>query len=155
MSDQLKRILKDAVHMEEESYNLYTTARKKAKLASSKNFLKELAETELEHKRKLNEAINDKTQIQSFGSKKGELLEDLKITDYLKDAGELSENADYQEILTYAGKREKKAHDYYASLAKACKKTQMGDLFQKLAQEELRHKIKIEKEYDDSLLKED
>jgi rubrerythrin len=153
MPDQLTKILKGAVHVEEESFKLYTIAQEKAKLASSKSFLKELAETELEHKRKLIEVINDKMQVQSIGSQRGE-LQDLGIVDYMKDITRLSEDPDYQEILTYAAQREKRTHDYYLLLAKKFQRTRVGDLFQKLAEEELEHKIKIEKEYDENLLKE-
>jgi hypothetical protein len=46
LSDQLTRFLKKAVEIEEESFRYYTLAQEKAKLASSKGFLKELAETE-------------------------------------------------------------------------------------------------------------
>jgi rubrerythrin len=150
----LTGILKGAVRIEEESFQLYTIAQEKAKLPSSKSLLKELAETELEHKRKLNEVINNKMQIQSLGRQRGELSEDLGIVDYMKDVGRLSEDADYQEILTYAAQREKKTHDYYVSLARMFQKTRVGELFQRLAEEELKHKIKIEKEYDDNLFRE-
>ena len=154
LPDQLTRILKGTVRIEEESFQLYTAAQEKAKLLSPKSFLKELAETELQHKRKLNEDINNKTLIRSLGSQRGESSENLGIVDYMKDVGKLSEDADYQEILTYAAQREKKTHDYYISLARMFQKTRVGDMFQKLAEEELKHKIRIEKEYDDTLLRE-
>jgi rubrerythrin len=153
MPDQLTRILKRAVRIEEGPFKLYAAAQKKARLESSKSFLKELAETELEHKRKLLGAINDKTWIQGLGSHRGESSEDLGIVDYVKDIAELSEDADYQEILTYAAQREKRTHDYYVSVARRFQGTQVGELFQRLGDEELKHKIKIEKEYDDTLLR--
>jgi rubrerythrin len=153
MPNQLTRILKEAVSIEEESIELYSNAQEKAGSASSKSFLKELAETELGHKKRLMEIINKEALVQSLGDQKGELLEDLKIVDYMKDIDELSEDADYQDILTYAAQREKRTHDYYASLTKLFKGTQIGELFQRLAEEELKHKIKLEKEYDDILLK--
>jgi rubrerythrin len=153
MPNQLTRILKEAIQMEEESFKLYSTTKQKAELASSKNFLQELAETELEHKRKLMEVINEKKPIESIGSQIRESLEDLRIIDYMKDIPKLSEDADYQEILTYVAQREKKTHDYYIALTKNFTGTRVGDLFQRLAEEELKHKIKIEKEYDDNLLR--
>jgi len=152
MSDQLIRILRKAVSIEEESFKLYTTAQEKAKLASSKSFLKELAETEQEHKKKLIGIMNNKAEMLNFGSKRSG-LEDLGIVDYMKDVATLSEDASYQEILTYAAQREKKTHDYYVSLAESFQGTQVGELFLRLAEEELKHKIRIEKEYDDNLLK--
>jgi len=152
MPNQLTRILKEAISVEEESIKLYSDAQEKARSASSKNFLKELAKTELRHKKKLIEAIDKKALIQGLGSRRGELLEDLRIVDYMKGIEELSEDADYQRILTYAAQREKKTHDYYVSLTKMFQGTQIGELFQRLAEEELKHKIRLEKEYDDVLL---
>jgi rubrerythrin len=153
MSEELIRILKEAISMEEESCELYLTAQKKAKLSSSKSFLKELAETELEHKKKLAGMISNKTQILTLGNQRGKSLEDLRIVDYMKDVASLSEDANYQEILTYAAQREKRTHDYYTSLAKKFQGTRVGELFQMLAEEELKHKIKIEEEYDNTFLK--
>jgi len=153
MSEELIRILKEAISIEEESYELYLIAQEKAKLASSKSFLKELAETELEHKRKLARVISDRTQILTLGNQRGKSLEDLRIVDYMKDVASLSEDANYQEILAYAAQREKRTHDYYASLAKRFQGTRVGELFQRLAEEELKHKIEIEKEYDNTFLK--
>jgi rubrerythrin len=153
MPNPLTRILREAISIEEESFTLYSTAQEKARSTSSKSFLKELAETELGHKRRLMEVVNKKALIQSLGSHKGELLEDLKVVDYMKDITKLSDDADYQEILTYAAQREKRTHDYYVSLTKMFQGTQISNLFQRLAEEELKHKIKLEKEYDDILLK--
>ncbi len=150
MSSQMAKVLKEAVQLEEESFRLYTNAQAKAKLESSKNFLEELAETEMEHKRKLTEIMNDKKSVRSLGGQKGEMSEDLGIVDYMKDVKAVSEDADYMEILVYAAQREKKTHDYYALLSKKLQGT-VGKLFQRLAGEELKHKIRLEKEYDDML----
>lgn len=154
MPDQLTKTLKRAVQMEEESFKLYTDAQKKAKLESSKSFLKELAETEQEHKRKLMDVINEKIQIQNLGNQRGKSLEDLGIVNYMKGITRMSEDPDYQEILTYAAQREKSTHDYYVSLSKRLQGRQVGELFKRLAEEELQHKIRLEKEYDDNLLRE-
>ncbi len=153
MSSQLTRILKKAVAIEEESFKLYTLAQEKAKLASSKVFLKQLADTEMEHKRKLVGIMENKAQLLNLGGQKGK-LEDLKIVDYMKDIARLSDDASYQEILTYAAQREKRTHDHYVSLAERFQGTSVGDLFEKLAEEELKHKMELEKEYDDNLLRE-
>ncbi len=150
MTDELKEILEKAVEIEEDSFRLYTAGQKKTKFASSKNFLKELADMELEHKRKLLSIMNNKTSLGSLGLQKGK-LEDLRIVDYMKDITRISDDAEYQEILTYAAQREKKTHDYYVLLAKSFQGSNVGDLFQKLAEEELAHKIRLEKEYDDWL----
>ena len=157
----LKKILENAIKIEEESYALYTKAQGMAKLPSSKTLLRELAGAELNHKEKLI-AIKEGSAsvywagVSELGSETGE-IEDLKIADYLQDTT-LSEDADYPAILIYAAKREKMTYEHYRSLAEgpfARYSPQAGELFSKLAEEELIHKNKIEREYDERVLQED
>jgi len=157
----LKKILEGAIKIEEESYALYTRAQGMAKLPSSKTLLRELAEAELNHKQKLI-AIKEGsasvywTGVSELGSETGE-IEDLKIVDYMQGTT-LSEDAGYPAILIYAAKREKMTYEHYRSLAEgpfARYFPQAGELFSKLAEEELIHKNKIEREYDERVLKED
>jgi rubrerythrin len=157
----LKKILEGAIRIEEESYALYTRAQGMAKLPSSKILLRELAEAELNHKQKLI-AIKEGSAsvywagVSELGSETGE-IEDLKIVDYMQDTT-LSEDAGYTAILIYAAKREKITYEHYRSLAEgpfARYFPQAGELFSKLAEEELIHKNKIEREYDERVLKED
>ncbi|UCE96014.1 MAG: hypothetical protein JSV51_10050 [Candidatus Bathyarchaeota archaeon] len=96
--------------------------------------------------------VENKEEISRLGTNAIE-AQDLKIVDSMKDLT-LSQDADYQSILIYASKREKATYDYYNSLASGLEGTEIGDLFSKLAQEELKHKNKLEREYDDYVLKE-
>ena len=153
MSEQnWKAIIEAAVKVEEQSIALYTMALENAKYPSSKVFLKELVEEERHHKEKLEAIMKDKSKISALGSGGG-AVQDLKIVDMLEDTP-LSEGADYEAILVYAAKREKSTYDYYRTLALGLRGTAMGELFSKLAQEELGHKNKLEKEYDDCVLTE-
>ena len=147
-----KKIIEAAVKVEEQSITLYTMALKNAKYPSSKVFLKQLVDEETGHKNKLEAIIKDQTKISQLGSHTG-AVQDLKIIDMLQDTP-LSSGADYEAILVYATKREKSTFDYYKTLALGLKGTKMGELFSKLAQEELGHKNKLEKEYDDCILQE-
>jgi hypothetical protein len=70
--------------------------------------------------------------------------------DYLEDVS-LSPEADYQQILIYAGRREKATHDFM-ELARRYKGEEIGKMFAKLAQEELKPKYRLEREYYDSTL---
>ena len=146
-----KVIIEAAVKLEEQSIVLYSMALKNAKYPSSKVFLTELVEEERHHKEKLEEILKDRNKISELGSH-GE-VQDLKIVDMLEDTP-LSDGADYEAILVYAAKREKSTYDYYKTLALGLRGTPMGELFSKLAQEELGHKNKLEKEYDDCILTE-
>jgi len=155
----LKKILESAIKIEEESYALYTKAQGIAKLPSSKALLKELGEAELNHKEKLLAIVQHSASIywagvSELGSETGE-IEDLKIVDYVHDTT-LSEDADYPALLVYAGKREKMTYEHYRSLADGPFGRyfpQAGELFSKLAEEELIHKNKIEREYSKHVLK--
>ncbi len=148
----LKAILEAAIKVEEQSFALYKMAKQKVNYPSSQAFLEELAQEELKHKAKLVAMIENSERILELGSQ-AESIQDLKIVDIMKGT-ELSEDADYQRILVYAAKREKITHDYYDSLARGLEGTDAGTLFTRLAQEELIHKNRLEREYDEYVLKE-
>lgn len=146
-----KKIIKAAIDVEEQSIALYTMALENAKYPSSKVFLKQLVAEEKGHKSKLQAIMNDENKISELGFHSGP-VQDLKIVDMMEDSP-LSATADYEAILVYAAKREKTSYDYYRTLALGLK-GQIGEIFSKLAQEELSHKNKLEKEYDDCVLSE-
>lgn len=146
----LETALKLALTMEEESIELYTSAQDKVLNPSSEGFLKDLVKEEEKHKNKILEAMQDPEKVKEIGSFETK-IQDLKIVDYLKDVS-LSPDADYQQILIYAGKREKATHDFYMELAKKYRGKQIGKMFAKLAREELKHKYKLEQEYDNVIL---
>ena len=147
----LERVLKIALNMEEQSIKIYTSAQNRVSSPSSKVLLKGLVKEEEKHKDKILKAMKDPEKVKEIGSLETKIY-DLKIVDYLEDV-DLSADADYQQILIYAGKREKETHDFYMGLAKKYRNKQIGKMFAKLAQEELKHKYKLEKEYDDVVLK--
>ena len=89
----LRKILENAVKIEEMSYFLYSKAHEKMTLRSAKVLLRELAQTELDHKEKLLKIIHGEADISQLGSPTGR-IEDLKIVDF-KEKHVLSEDADY------------------------------------------------------------
>ncbi|NIO38508.1 hypothetical protein GTO27_12545 [Candidatus Bathyarchaeota archaeon] len=147
----LRKALELALSMERKSIELYTSAQTKALSSSSIRLLKELVREEQKHRNKIQEAMKDPKKINEIGQPVTK-IQDLKIVDYLEDAT-LSPEADYQQILIYAGKREKETHDMYIELARKCRGRQIGKMFVQLAEEELKHKHRLEKEYDDTVLK--
>ena len=152
----LKKLLEAAVRIEEQSYALYTTALEKATLSSAKSLLRELAQAEIGHKEKLLAIMQDKADISQLGSPTGR-VEDLKIVDFVEKTT-LSENANYPTLLLFAAKREKNTYEHYRSLATgpfARYYPTAGQLFSKLAEEELIHKNRLEREYDQNVFKED
>ena len=148
----LRRVLILALEKEEESIQLYKSALKKVrKHPGSKEFLMELVKEEEKHRKKIMKAMQDPSKLEEIGKLESD-IHDLKIVDYLEDVT-LSPEADYQQILIYAGKREKSTHDFYVWFAKRYQGTKIGDLFKKFAQEELKHKLQLEREYDDTILR--
>ena len=146
----LNKALDLALNMEEKSIQLYTSAQVKILNPASKQFLKELVEEEQKHKRKILEVKMDPKKIDEIASLDTR-IDNLKIVDWLEDVS-LSPEANYQQILIYAGKREKTTHDLYIGLAKTYQAQDIGKVFAKLAQEELKHKYLLEKEYDEHIL---
>ena len=146
----LEKALDVAINMEEKSIQLYTSAQDKILNPSSKQFLKALVEEEQKHRSKLLEVKMSPEKIEEFGSSDTR-IENLKIVDWLEDVS-LSPEASYQQILIYAGKREKTSHDFYIWLAQQYQNKDIGKVFARLAQEELKHKYLLEKEYDDIIL---
>jgi len=143
-------VLNRAISMEKQSHDLYAWAQGKVENPEAKKFLKDLAKEERRHRTKLSAALKDKERLLEIGSKV-QRVQDLKIVDWLGDV-RLSEDSDYQDILIFAGKREKETHEYYSELAKRLRETGIGQLFSRLAQEELVHKNKIEREYEKYIL---
>ena len=147
-----KKIIEAAIKVEEQSIALYSMALENAKYPSSKIFLKQLVDEEKGHKKKLEAIMSDPKKISELGSKI-KSNQDLKIADMMNDTP-LTNESDYETILVYAAKREKSSYDYYKTLALGLKDTEMGEAFSRLAMEELKHKNKLEKEYDDCALAE-
>ena len=147
----LEKALRLALKREEASIRLYTAAQDKVLNRSSIELLKEFIAEEEKHKTKILEVIKQQKKAEELGVSKIE-TQDLKIVDYLEDVP-LSPDADYQQMLVYAGKREKAAYDFYTQIAEKHKGKQIGKTFTQLAQEELKHKQRLELEYDDVILK--
>ena len=78
---------------------------------------------------------------------------DLKIGDYIVDV-EASSDMDYQEALVLAMKREKAAFRLYSDLAEAVDDAELKNTLLNLANEEAKHKLFFEVEYDEKFLPE-
>jgi rubrerythrin len=148
-------VINRALNIEEQSYNLYISTIDMVEAQEAKAFLKELAAWELEHKAKLLAIMDNPEKMKEF-SRDMPKVQDLKIVNYLADVT-LTDVSDYgyQKILIYVGKREQETYEYYDDLAKKLDDSNVGMFFARLASEELIHKNKIEKEYDQYVLQED
>lgn len=145
----IKEIVKQAVEQEDKAYKFYTEALKVVKDAAAKVWLKELADEELKHKKLLENL--DVSKIKKFKPGK---IQDLHITEYLVDK-DMAEVKDAQDLLIVAMKKEQKSYNFYVSLAKSTDSDDAKKACKMLAQEELKHKHKLELYYDDIVFRED
>ena len=148
----IEKALQMGVTMEEGAIKLYTETAEKVKNPGSKQLLLELAEDEKKHRAYFIRALENPQMTVNIGGIKTE-INDLKVTDNLIETP-LSPDAGYQDILIFAAKSEKTASDFYIALAEQFKNHELGKMWETFAQQELAHKQKIEKEYDDVVLAE-
>ena len=81
-------------------------------------------------------------------------VQDLKIGDYLLDVDTSRGDLSYQETLIVAMKEEKAAFRLYSDLASRTDHPTLKETFLMLAQEEAKHKLRFEIEYDNFVLTE-
>ena len=148
--EKFKSIVESAIEREIEAVELYTRL---ADHASRKNvtvFFNEMAEEEGKHRYLLVEFLEN-----SHGHDlKLQDVPDLKIGDYLEEK-EYSDGMSFQDALVMSIKKEEHARDLYKFLADTNLDPEAQTLFNFLSQQEAKHKLKLEKEYDDAILSED
>jgi len=149
MSDpsSIDEILDFAIESEQAAVDLYLRIAAAARNPAIEKVFKDFANEERGHKIKL-EKVKTGKQILSLRKKP---VMDLKISDYTADE-ELQPDADYQSVLIFAMKREKAAFKLYTDLAGKTDDSSLRDLLLGLAQEEAKHKLRFEIEYDDHIL---
>lgn len=144
----IEEVLDFAVKSEENAHSFYSSWSKKLEDKSLVSVFEDLATEELKHKEFI------------LGVKKGKTLKpseeeitDLKISDYVMEV-KASTDMDYQEALTLAMQREKEAFKLYTGLAAMSTAEDMKNTFKALAQEEAKHKLRLEIMYDEDIYKE-
>ncbi len=138
-------ILDYAIDREIEAYNFYISLAEKSSSSAIKKLFTSFAGEEEGHRKKLESAKAGKMISLSVND-----ITNLKITDYLVDVIE-SDNTSYQDALVLAAKKEKAAFMLYTDLAEAVEDGEMKTFFEILAQEEAKHKLRFEIEYDNTI----
>ncbi len=142
----VEAIIKRAIVLEEESASMYTAAACGIKNAPLRKRLEEMAEQERGHKAKLEEILTGNVRW-AIRRSKSEAVPDLRLSDHL-EAKPLDANADYQDVLLTAARREKAAYDFYQAMGEMVDDKFVKSVFEMLASEELRHKYEVEKTYE-------
>ena len=146
--ESIDDILDFAINAEQEAVDFYNQLATNAKTEDMRFVFTSFAQEEISHKARL-------TQIKKEGSFKIEKknIADLKISDYMAKV-EIKPDMTYAEALVVAMGKEKAAFRLYYDLAKAANTEEMRNIFIALAQEESKHKLRFEIEYDEYVLRE-
>ena len=144
--NSVDEILDYAIDKEQSAADFYTDLAGKMDRENMKNVFLGFAQEEIGHKKKLETVKGGKKLLSSE-----KRILDLGVGDNLVEV-EISSNPTYQDALIVAMKTEKNAYRLYNSLADATDDTSLKEVFLALAQEEAKHKLRFEIEYDDHVL---
>ena len=146
--ESVDQILDFAIKNEEDAAEFYTKLASKMDRLNMKKVFEEFALEEKGHKAKLLAVKKGKSMV---GSERKVM--DLKLGDNLVDI-ELDSNLNYQDALIVAMKAEKAAYKLYNDLASVTDDANLKATLLNLAQEEAKHKLRFEIEYDEYVLME-
>ncbi|UCG28963.1 MAG: ferritin family protein [Bacteroidales bacterium] len=145
----LEDILNFAINEEIKASKLYAGLAQRSQNKEMAQIFNQFSREELGHKKKLeNIKEGDKIVIEE------KKVQDLKIGDYLVEVDKSRDDLNYQEALIVAMKEEKAAFKLYTDLAGKVDDAETKNVFLMLAQEEAKHKLRFEVEYDEYILKE-
>jgi rubrerythrin len=142
------KILDFAIEKEQEAADLYTELAGKMDRPAMKQVFIGFAGEEQAHKARLVEIKRGKLMVTAERK-----VADMKIGDHLVDTG-MNANMSYQEALIFAMKAEKASFKLYSDLAAATDNAGARSILLTLANEEAKHKLRFELEYDEVILKE-
>jgi rubrerythrin len=134
-----------AIAEEQAAADFYMRLAQRTNVPGMKQALLSFAQEEMSHKAKL-EAIQSGSMFVAAPQK----IADLKIADYVVDVTPDPEMS-YRDALIVAMKKEKAAFRLYIDLAASVPDEAVKKTFLALAQEEAKHKLRFEVEYDDLL----
>ncbi len=141
-----EEILDFAIENEEKAQQFYLEMSEKVKNPGMARTFKDFAAEEARHRTHLQRVKDGRKALLAPAQ-----MPDLKISDYLVEV-EPSPDMDYQDALALAMQNEKAAFKLYQNLAQVSDDPEMQELFMALAQEEAKHKLRLELEYDENIL---
>lgn len=144
----ITEILDFAIEREQEAVDFYNEIAAKTDNSEMKKVFEQFAREEMGHKAKLLNIREAGLFNLSFNK-----IEDLKIADYVVNI-EASTDMTYHDALILAMQKEKAAFKLYQELAKRAPNNEVSNIFLSLAQEEAKHKLRFEIEYDEYVLRE-
>jgi len=143
--DTFEEIIRYAMEKEEEAVAFYEEASSLEPYAWAKETFEDFAKEEQKHKTLLEGFLKGEKVVTDY---KFEWVTDIKRSDYLVDMT-YEKGMSYPDVLRLAMKREEKALAFYNELQKRPGGEELMLVFTMLAQEEAKHKLALEKLYDD------
>ena len=147
--DSVDAILDFAISKEEDAERFYTDLAGRMKRQHMKEIFEQFALEEKGHKAKLEKVKEGKLLLTSQ-----QKILDLKIVDSLVDTRFDEGEFNFQDALLAAMNSEKASFRLYTDLANAADQPELKETFRALAQEEAKHKLQFEIEYDDQIYQE-
>jgi len=145
-------ILREAVQGEVESYELYTNAVELVQTEHIQATLRQLAQEELGHKAKLEQMLANPGRVRwEIRKLRTEPIQDYGIGDHLQ-VEPLGPDATFQDVCIFASKKEQVSYETYRDLAEQ-NTGPIGELFEAMAKDELRHKNLVEGWYEEVIYK--
>jgi rubrerythrin len=145
MKETFEEVIREAIRKEADAAAFYRMAGERVKSGISKTF-QEMAAEEEKHKKLLEELDWEKVEKYELQD-----IPDLKISESLEDVP-YDDTMGYQDAIRMAIKNEEKSHHLYlASARRFADDPKTEKLFNMLAQEEAKHKLKLEQIYDDEV----
>jgi rubrerythrin len=143
--ESFEEIVGFAIEKEKEAADFYANVAKQEPFSGVREALEEMAEEEKKHQAMLENLGENKEILESY---KFKWIPDIKRSDYMIDL-EYEPGMHYSDILRLAMKREEKALKMYNELQKKTDNEEHINIFKILCQEEAKHKLFLEKLYDD------
>ncbi len=129
-----------AIAKEEEAYNFYMELMRTVGTKETEDALQYIAAEEKKHREFL---VNYRDRGYGDEGVKLNTVVDYKIAEHL-EAPEPKPGMEGKDVYLLAAHREKNAHEFYRSLAAVHPEGQVRNLLLKMAEEELKHKEKME-----------
>ena len=134
-------VLRFAIHEETKAARFYEELAMEVSKAETRKLLEEMAVQELEHRAKLEAVRAGEIDM------KAEEVGTLHIAEYVGGV-KPSANMSVVHLLKLAMSREQNAEMLYVQLAGFAKNAETKEMFKLMAQEEAKHKLRLEIEYD-------
>ncbi len=148
-NSNIEEILKFAIDKERDSTYFYQHLAEKVEDPVVRDEILKMADEERKHEKLLTNispkqvsAVRQPTQV------------DMKLSNYV-DGVTVRKDMTYRELLIIAMRREQMAYDFYAELELRASDDATRKIFTLLKGEELRHKVRLEQEYEKGVMSED